>query len=71
MLAKSHLNTVLLFSGAPDRPTDVKVTDIKWNSLKIHWMPGFDGGKPQEFLVLLNGDSKPAFHGTEAEITGN
>lgn len=45
---------MIYVSGEPDAPTDVRALDTTWNKISVTWTPGFDGGKPQDFVILVD-----------------
>ena len=49
----------IFVSGKPDAPTDLTQTGVSWNTVMISWLPGFDGGKTQSFIVLVDGAVHP------------
>ncbi|KAL4228916.1 hypothetical protein ACF0H5_011957 [Mactra antiquata] len=43
----------LSLKDKPEPPTDLAATDKTWESVQLEWNPGFNGGYPQTFHVLM------------------
>ncbi|XP_067936009.1 B-cell receptor CD22-like [Watersipora subatra] len=54
-LAEEEQQLILQPPGQPDSPTGLQLVDKSWDSLSIKWIPGFDGGRPQSFIITANG----------------
>ena len=53
----NDLTTYLVFTGPPQRPTHLAVSDITNNSAGLHWTSRYDGGSQQYFIVFKLDDS--------------
>ncbi|KAM9260137.1 nephrin-like [Morus bassanus] len=63
-VAQNPLGTVrrrlqLQLADRPDPPRDLRVSGVTPTSLSLAWTPGFDGGRPQSFLVSARGPGAP------------
>lgn len=38
-------------TAVPDPPTKLDVVSKTWESVELSWLPGFDGGIPQSFVI--------------------
>lgn len=39
------------FVGKPEAPTDLIWLKKSWDTITLHWTPGFDGGSQQYFMI--------------------
>ncbi|KAK7495223.1 hypothetical protein BaRGS_00013633, partial [Batillaria attramentaria] len=47
----------------PEAPTELQTDNRTWESIHLKWVPGFDGGFPQQFQVYVQeaGSTEPKF----------
>ncbi|NWT10903.1 NPHN protein, partial [Vireo altiloquus] len=43
----------------PDPPRSLQLSGLSGTSLSLSWLPGFDGGLPQHFLLRAEGPDAP------------
>uniref|UniRef100_A0A674J4E7 NPHS1 adhesion molecule, nephrin n=1 Tax=Terrapene triunguis TaxID=2587831 RepID=A0A674J4E7_9SAUR len=59
-LGTDKLDIQLLSTSPPDPPTGLKVVSVTHNSATLEWIPGFDGGLPQRFLIRYRWPGAPS-----------
>lgn len=54
----NNQNYQLIPVGPPERPRSLSYSNLTYNSVKLHWVSGFDGGSQQHFVVIrfVDGD---------------
>ncbi|CAH1797609.1 unnamed protein product [Owenia fusiformis] len=57
-LGSNHRMVNLTVKTTPDAPSGLQLVETTWESAQLSWVPGFDGGHPQTFvLTQFNGES--------------
>lgn len=56
----------LSYSGKPETPHDIRVSDVTSSSFKIQFSPSFDGGAgpPQFIIEVISHDTNTTFNST-------
>jgi hypothetical protein len=56
-----------LFTGAPWRPENIQLDELQQTAIRISWIPGFNGGFSQTFVIQLSTDQINWFNGTTVD----
>lgn len=58
-IGSSVMTFNLTLNSVPSQPTQLKILSITWESVELGWVPGFDGGIPQQFLIFFHLETAP------------
>lgn len=67
LIGDSSKNLSLVRRGVPDAPKNLKQKDVTFDGVTLSWEPGFDGGHPQTFTVVM---TKPDGSMQEIPVAG-
>jgi len=57
----------------PDAPQNLQVMSETWESIELQWIPGFDGGYEQEFVIVIVSSTwqSPLYRSADSSSTYN
>ncbi|XP_071958289.1 nephrin-like [Antedon mediterranea] len=60
-IGESTFNIVVEKTSVPEAPTDLKVLSVSHDSVKLSWLPGFNGGLTQSYQIRFRREDLTSF----------